>query len=129
MKKLEHRLYQDESVKRVFTLPTMVFYRITKKLYSYMFRAKLYPLEWRRDSRRRGNLRCLVCSNIEETDTFTGESFKINHHLCWNDKCLIYLSTCKIDKKQHTGKIVDRFRLRCSNYKESDRQFLRGEEI
>ena len=45
MKKLEHRLYQDESVKRVFTLPTMVFYRITKKLYSYMFRAKLYPLE------------------------------------------------------------------------------------
>ena len=78
-------------------------------------------------------MRCLVCSNIEETDTFTStvtrESFKINRHLCCNDKCLIYLLTCKVCKKQYTGKTVDRFRLRWNNYKESDRKFLRGEEI
>ena len=36
---------------------------------------------------------------------------------------------CKVCKKQYTGKTVDRFRLRWNNYKESDRKFLRGEEI
>ena len=93
----------------------MVSYRSVRKLSSYLVRAKLYPLERKRGSYKCGNLRCLVCNNIEETDTFTstvtGESFKINHHFCCNDKCLIYLLTCKVFKKQYTGKTVDRFRL------------------
>ena len=104
IEKLEHLLYQDESVKRVFTPPSMVSYRTARKLSSYLVRAKLYPLERKRGSYKCGNLRCLVCNNIEETDTFTRESFKINHHLCCNDKCLIYLLTCKVCKKQYTGK-------------------------
>ena len=37
--------------------------------------------------------------------------------------------TCKVYKKQYTGKAVNRFRLRWNNYKESDRIFLKGEEI
>ena len=37
--------------------------------------------------------------------------------------------TYKVCKKQFAGKTVDRFRLRWNNYKESDRKFLRGEEI
>ena len=41
----------------------------------------------------------------------------------------VYLLTCKVCKKQYTEKTVDRFRLRWNNYKESDRKFLRGEEI
>ena len=94
--------------------------------------ANLYALERKRGFYKCGNFRWLVCDNIEETDTFTstvtGEPFKINHHLCCNDKCLIYLLTCKVCKKQYTGKTVDRFRLRWDNYKESNRKFLRGEE-
>ena len=133
MKKLEHILYQDESVKRVFTPPPMVSYRIARKLSSSLVPTKLYPLERKRGSYKCGNLRCLVCNNIEESDTFTstitGKSFKINHHLCCNDKYLIYLLTCKVFKKQYTGKAADRFRLRWNNYKESYRKFLRGEEI
>ena len=134
MEKLEHLLlYQDESMKRVFTPPPMDSYRSARKLRSYLVRAKLYPLERKSGSYKCGNLRCLGRNNIEETDTFTstvtGESFKMNHHLCCNDKCLIYLLTCKVCKKQYTGKTVDRFRLRWSNYKESDRKFLPGEEI
>ena len=54
---------------------------------------------------------------------------EINHHLCCNDKCLIYLLTWKVCKKIYTGKTVDRFRLRWNYYKESDREFLTGEEI
>ena len=111
----------------------MVSYRSATKLSSYLVRAKLYPLERKRGSYKCGSLRCLLCNNIEETDTFTGtvtgESFKINHHLCCKDKCLIYLLTCKVCKKQYAGKTVDRFRLRWNNYKESDRKFLRGEKI
>ena len=45
MKKLEHLLYQDESVKRVFTPPAMVSYRNGRKLNSYLVLAKLYSLE------------------------------------------------------------------------------------
>ena len=71
MKKLEHLLYQDESVKRVSTLPSMVSYRSARKLSSYLVRAKLYPLQRKRGSYKCGNLRCLVSNNIEETDTFT----------------------------------------------------------
>ena len=41
----------------------------------------------------------------------------------------VYLLTCKVCKKQYTEKTVDRFRLRWNNSKESDRKFLRGEEI
>ena len=115
------------------TPSTMVSYRSARKLSSYLVRAKLYPLERKRGSYKCGNLRCLVCNNIEETDTFTstvtGESLKINHHHCCNDKYLIYLLTCKVCKKQYTGKAADRFRLRWNNYKESYRKFLRGEEI
>ena len=132
MKKLEHLLCQDESVKTAFFPPAMVSYRSAKKLSSYLFCAKLCPLERKRRSYKCGNSRCLVCNNIKETDIFTstvtGEPFKINYHLCCNDKCLIYLVTCKISKKKCTWKTVDGFRLRWNNSKESDRKFLRGEE-
>ena len=71
--------------------------------------------------------------NTEETDTFTsavpGESCKINYHLCCIDKCLVYYLTCKVCKKQYTGKTVYKFILRWNNCKESGMRFLRGEEI
>ena len=96
-------------------------------------RANVYPLERKRGSYRCGNTRCQLCNNIEETDTFfstqTGEKFIINHHLCCNDKCLIYLLTCNVCTKQYVGKTVDKFRFRWNNYKDSNRKFLKGEEI
>ena len=74
-----------------------------------------------------------VCNNIGETETFsstvTGEIYKINKHLCCDDKCLMYLLTCKVCGKKYTGKTVDKFRSRWNNYKDSDRAFLRGKEI
>ena len=80
-----------------------------------------------------GNSRCQVCNNTEETDTLTstvpGQSFKVNYHFCCNEKCLVYLLTCKVCKKQYTGKTVDRFRSRWNNYNGNNRKFLRGKEI
>ena len=50
MKKYQNILYQDETIKRVFTPFPMVLYRNTRKLSSYLVRAKLYPLERKRSS-------------------------------------------------------------------------------
>ena len=53
---------------------------------------------------------------MQETDTFTstttGESFKINDKLNYDDNCLIYLVTCKCCGKQYVGETTDEFRLR-----------------
>ena len=37
--------------------------------------------------------------------------------------------TCEVCKKYNAGKTADKFRLWWSNYKESNRKFLRGDEI
>ena len=54
-----------------------------------------------------GKKRFEVCVNVCETDTFsstvTGETFKINHKLNCDDKCLIYLFMCECCGKQYVG--------------------------
>ena len=65
-------LYQDETVKRVFTPFPMVSYRNARKLSGYLVRDKLYPLERKRGSFKCGSCRCQVCNNVEETETFSG---------------------------------------------------------
>ena len=81
MKKYQNILYQDETVKRVFTPFPMVSYRNARKLSNYFVRAKLYPLKRKKGSYNCGSSRCQVCNNIEETEifssTFTGKTYKI----------------------------------------------------
>ena len=93
----------------------MFFYCSGRKLSSYLVRAELYFLERKIGSFNWGKSRCHVCNNIEVIDafisSFAGESFQINYPVCCNDKCLVYLLTCKVCKKQYTGKTGDRFRL------------------
>ena len=43
------------------------------------------------------------------TSTMTGETFKINHHLDCDDRCIIYLLTCKQCQEQYTGETADDF--------------------
>ena len=42
---------------------------------------------------------------------------------------VIYVLNCNVCKNQDTAKTVCGFRLRWNNYQESDRKFLKGEEI
>ena len=92
-----------------------------------------FHIKQKRGSFKCGSSKCQVCNNVEEKETFLstveGEIYKINHNLCRNGKCLINISTCKFCAKQYTGKTVDKFRLRWNSYKDSDRAFLRGEDI
>ena len=95
-------------------------------------RSKVYPLERPLGSSKCGSKRCQVCLNVSETNIFesfqTKKQYKINHHLDCNDKCLIYLLSCKICGLQYVGSTTDRFRLRWNNYKDNDRKARRGEE-
>ena len=57
------------------------------------------------------------------------ETYKINHRLGCNGKCLVYLLTCNKCKKQYTaGQTTDKFRGRWNNYKSKSKCFKRGEK-
>ena len=100
-------LNMNAAVKQTFTPVPIVSYRSSRKLSSYLVRAKLYPIDRTVGSKGCGKKRCEVCVNVCETDTFTstvtGETFKINHKLNCDDKCLIYLFTCECCSKQYVG--------------------------
>ena len=94
-------------------------------------KAKLYPLHRKVESKKYATSRCEVFEYVTDTDTFTrtatGESFKINHQLNCDDRCIIYLLTCKQCQKQYTGETMDDFRYRWNNYKSNSRKFDRKE--
>ena len=125
-------LYINDEVKKTFTPGFMISFRSSRKISTYIVRAELYPLERPLGSSKCGKKRCEVCDVISETDTFsgtvTGESFKINHKFNCNDKCLVYLATCKMCNKQYTGQTTDSFRSRRNNYKSKSRKFDRNEK-
>ena len=54
------------------------------------------------------------------------KAFSINHKLTCNDKCLVYLLTCKICGIQYVGQTTDKFRLRWNNYKDNARKAAQG---
>ena len=97
-------LYMNEEVKNLFLPGPMVSFRGARKLSSYLVRAKLYPLNRKIGSKICAKNRCGICDYVTDTDTFastvTGESFKINHQLNCDDRCIIYLLTCKQCQKQ-----------------------------
>ena len=85
-------LYLDESAKEVFMPGPMVTFRSSKKLSSYLVRAKLYPLERVTGSCKCHGKRCAMCLNFNETSIFTSsvthETYKLNHKFDCNSKCL-----------------------------------------
>ena len=111
----------------------MVSYRSSRKLSSYLVRAKLYPIERIVGSKGRGKRCCEVCVNICETDTFTSTvtrgTFKINHKFDCDDKCLIYLFTCGCCGKQYVGETTGEFRFGWNNYRCNDRKYTKNEHF
>ena len=111
----------NEEGKKVFTPGPMISFRSARKLSGYLFRVKLYLIEQTVGSFTCNGKRCQTCLIMNETDTFTstttGETYKINHQFSCNNKCLLYLLTCKLCLKQYVGQTVEEFRLRWNNYK------------
>ena len=117
----------DQEVKKVFTSKPMVSFHSAKKLSSHLVRAKKRKV----GSFKCKDKRCQTSLNVNETNSFassvTKEEYKINHCFNCNEKCLIYLLTCKVCLKQYVGQTVDKFRLRWNNYKTNNRKHQRLE--
>ena len=62
------------------------------------------------------------------SSTVTGKTFKINHNLNYDYKCLIYLFTCECCGKQYVGETTGEFRFRSNNYRCNDRKYNRNED-
>ena len=92
-------LNAEEEIKKVFSPDSIVSFRSTKNLESYLVMSKIYPLERKGASKKCKSKCCLVCLNISETNFFqsfqTKEQYKINNQLICNGKSLIYLFSCK----------------------------------
>ena len=127
------QLYESPEVKTVFSKSPFVSFRKPCSLKSYLVRAKVYPLERNVGCKGCGKKRCEVCRNVEASDSFTsnitGHSYKINHHLDCDDKCIIYLLTCKVCGIQYVGETCDKFRSRWNNYRAADRKVVKGETV
>ena len=123
----------NAEIKQTFTPVPMVSYRSSRKLSSYLVRAKLYPTDKIVGSKGCGKKRCEVYVNVCETDIFTitviGETFKINHKLNCDDKCLIYLFMCDCCGKQYIGETTGEFRFRWNKYRCNDRKYTRNEDF
>ena len=106
----------DEEVKRVFTPGAMISFRSSRKLSSYLVRAKLHPTKRVVGSFTCNKPRCLVCVNVTETNTFsttvTGKTYKINHKFDCDKNCLVHLLTCKHCSNQYVGQTVADFHYR-----------------
>ena len=107
-------------------------YRSARNLKSFLVRSKVYLLERTTGSSKCGSKTCQVYLNVSETDSFesfqTKRQYKVNYHHDCNDKCLIYLPSCKICGLQYVSTSTDRFRLRWNKYKDNDGTAQRGEE-
>ena len=57
--------------------------------------------------------------------SITGEEFKTNYGLNCDRKCLIHLLSCNKFSIQYTGKTIDIFRLRWSNYNSKNNEILK----
>ena len=74
------------------------------KLRSYLMMAKIYPAQRTVGSFKCTKKLCEVCEVVNIADSFTSSAtqntYKINNKLTCEDKCLIYLLTCKQCWKQ-----------------------------
>ena len=73
-----------------------------------------------------GKKRCEVCETDIFSSAVTGATFKINHKLNRDNKCLIYLFTCDCCGKQYVGETTREFRFRWNNYKPNDWKYTRS---
>ena len=75
----------------------MVSFRSSRKIVSYLLSAKLYALDRVAGSSICGKKPYQKCDNISKMDTFAGtvtsETYKLNHNLNCDNKCLIDLNS------------------------------------
>ena len=108
-------LYMNEELKDLFPSGPMISFRCSRKLRTYLVRAKLYTLNRSVGSSKCKRARCQICTNVNEIDTFTStfteKTYRINHEFSCVDKCLIYRFRCNKCNKQYVGQTVEKILL------------------
>ena len=83
----------NEEGKNLFLPGPMVSFTSASKLRSYLVTAKLHPLHRKVRSKKCAKNRCGIWDYVTDTDTYTStvtrKSFKINHQLNCDDRCII----------------------------------------
>ena len=119
------------ALKAVLPKPPRVAFRNPKTFRDKLIRSKVKENE----EEERGNFpfghsNCEICKILEPgkelKSTVTGEVFKINFYFDCNSRCLVYLLTCRICKKQYTGSTITRFRERFNQYKSNLKLYGEG---
>ena len=120
-------LYQDQQVRRVVTPASFVSFRTARTLRTHQVRTKVYAAE---KKGLLGQVNILETVVIVQTGTFQSfvnkKANKINHRFTCRDKSLVYLLSCKVCERIYTDQTVDEFRYRWNNYKNNNRESLRG---
>ena len=117
-------LLEDQKMKKIYPCPPSVSYRQARNLKQILVRSRLKELPhpdisdledkppgcYRHSHGGRGR-RCELCPRLKEginfSSSFTGLKYKVRHHLTCKSKYVVYLITCKICKKQYTGKSIN----------------------
>ena len=132
LRRKHYLLNMNTDVKQKFTPGPLVSYRKSRKLSSYLERAKLYPLDRTVKSKCCAKNRCQLCVIVCETDTcsstVTGETFKINHKLNCDNEYLVYVFMCKCCNRRYDGETSGEFSFRWNNYKCNNWKYTRNED-
>ena len=105
-------LHADTATK-VISIPALfISFQSACSFQSHSVESKLYPLE--AASCNGKNFRWLAFRNdVKECGKFsfyiTKKDFKTNYHFHYNNKCLIYVNSCKVCSKQNGESTTDRF--------------------
>ena len=93
-------IYMNQELKHLFTPGPIVSFTSSRKISSYLVRAKLYPVERSVGSFNFKRPRCQICTYLNEMDSFTstvpGETNKINHKFDHGVKILNRSNNSKI---------------------------------
>lgn len=92
-------LYINDEVKAVFTSAPFTSFGSGQNLSSYLVRAKVCPIIRKVGSGKCSRKGCMVSENVEEGDNFASSVYKCVYKkisLNCNDRCLVYLLTCKV---------------------------------
>ena len=115
----------------VLPKPPSIAFRNPKTLGDKLVRSKLKLT----DDAKRGNFPCgrgicEICNILipgrEFKSMVTGVIYKMNFHFDCNNLCVVYLITCKMCKKRHTGSTVTKFRVCFDQYKSNVKLFGEG---
>ena len=124
--------HADQLVKPVFTSAPFLSFKTALNLRVHLLRSKRYPLKQSTGYYKCNTLRCQAGKNVKKCYDFLShankQTFKIIRCFECSSKCLIYLMSCKVCRKQYVGSTTEKFRFQWYTCKSCQRKDEREED-